>query len=138
MRKILVLAIFIASCCHQTKLDPIEIVFKDAPYVRTYEDKLQDAWQEAENNELIAGIESSNVKKWISICSENVILSDYYQLELWLSLRKDFFIRIAIFEDGKLFLDNSERKISYDHKVRLMQFYNETTTCKKCSKSCSK
>jgi predicted small lipoprotein YifL len=123
MKYLILLVLFISACCNRgvIQMPPVEkpVVIED-----TRPNKERDAWLFIENEELISIFENSNVKAWYFI-GDVVITRTQYIEKFWDKKVASYYDKVAIFNDGSLYLDGSKRELISIQQNRLTSFYNK-------------
>jgi len=126
--RILICATMLAlgGCCHTEAAmpysEPIPQVVDPSAKAKQ---QVNDAWMEAENEEIVSAVEKSDPRQWALDLKRRLALAEKHEIGIYLHKNSHVFFRMTVFADGALFLDDMEQQMSAEHTRRLSSFYDK-------------
>lgn len=116
----------LGGCCHTEAATPYsEPIPQVADPGAKAKQQVNDAWMEAENEEIVSAVEKSDPRQWALDSKRHLALAERHEIGIYLQKSSHVFFRMTVFADGTLFLDDMERQVSAEHTRRLSSFYDK-------------
>ena len=124
MKYFIMLFIIVGACCN-TSQPAMQETIQTVPTIieRDKQQDKKDAWRDMVNEKIIVSFEKSDLNVWTFDSERNIILALSREISTSLLIVTEYYSTVSIFDDGTLFLDDLERKMSKAHTERLVNFF---------------